>query len=231
METRDHIADNREDFMRRWFAIAISVGFATTVVNMKWVQSGALPQVDEWKQLFRLLAALVATVLSWEGYLLSIKTKRLYEFPRYFIDISLVFIYLFLLLTSKYEHFWLLLHALTFVLYAIWDGLTLYWHRDWYGADERTMRSAYWNSLLGRNGVDRGIAITLSWLCYFAWLWIVSWAEFKYETFVMMSFVLIGLAGYRLNKSDYRDSGWMTYLTPIGAGGALSLIVIFLQGS
>lgn len=111
-ERSEQFAKLRDDFMRRWFAIAIIVGFATRVVQMAWVQKGRAPAFDEWEHIARLTAALVATVLSWEGYFVSISTKKLYDFPRYFIDICLVFLYLFLLLTSKFPHYWLGLHAI-----------------------------------------------------------------------------------------------------------------------
>lgn len=225
----EQIAKNREDFMRRWFAIAISVGFATTVVQMPWVTNGRLPEQVEFEQLCRLGAALIATVLSWEGYLLSIKKKKLYEFSRYFIDIILVFIYLFLLLTSKYEKFWLFLHALTFCIYVLWDFLTVTWHKDWYGADGMSVRQAYLASFVGREGVDRGLAISITWAIYFTWLWMVSLADFANETFIMAAFVVAGLAGYRRNKSIYRTSGRVLYFAPLILSLIISSLVMLIQ--
>jgi hypothetical protein len=81
------------------------VGFATTVVNMSWVKAGSFPDYKESEQLARLAVAMLATILSWEGYLLSIQKKPLQDIWRYILDVCLVFIYLFLLLTSKFPHF------------------------------------------------------------------------------------------------------------------------------
>jgi hypothetical protein len=106
-ERQEQLAELRHDFMRRWFAIAISVGFASTVVRMAWVQNGTWPAHPEAEQIARLFVALLATVLSWEGYLTSISEKKLFDFARYLIDILLVFMYLFLLLTSQFPLFWL----------------------------------------------------------------------------------------------------------------------------
>lgn len=225
----EQIADNREDFMRRWFAIAISVGFATTVVNMRWVGEGEWPTQSEWDQLCRLGVALIATILSWEGYLLSIKKKRLYEIARYFIDIFLVFLYLFLLLTSKYEHYWLFLHASAFLLYIAWDFLTVFWHRNWYNADGKSVWAAYGAGFLGRGQVDRGPVITITWFVAFAWLWVLSWADFPHETPILAVFVLIGLGGYRYNKGRYRENGWVIYLAPISIALLATSVVLGVQ--
>ncbi|MFC7500014.1 hypothetical protein ACFQRC_12360 [Enterovirga sp. GCM10030262] len=229
-ERLEKLASTREDFMRRWFAIAISVGFAATVVQMPWVDEGRAPNYQEWEQLFRLGAALTATVLSWEGYLLSISTKRLFEFPRYFIDIALVFLYLFLLLTSKFPYFWLALHAITFGIYMVWDFLTAYWHREWYKATEDTpLWRLYWQGLIGAPNSDRGLVITAVWAIYFLWLWLISRNDFCFDTFILAMFVLLGLAGYRYNKGRYRDSLRYSYLAPLTGGLALTAIVVLVQ--
>jgi hypothetical protein len=52
-ERLKNVAANRADFMKRWFAIAISVGFATAVSNMGWLKPDA--QLDfsltiDWQQ-------------------------------------------------------------------------------------------------------------------------------------------------------------------------------------
>ncbi len=48
------IHTNREDFMKRWFAIAISVGFATALSNMPWLRDGAIFDQNrpvDWEQI------------------------------------------------------------------------------------------------------------------------------------------------------------------------------------
>src|SRR5207248_9539885 len=87
----------RADLIRRLFAVAISVGFATTVATMDCVRNGTPPTFAEWEQVSILITALIATVLSWDGYLLAIETRQLVGFWRYAIDIVLVFIYMLLL--------------------------------------------------------------------------------------------------------------------------------------
>jgi hypothetical protein len=84
----------RDDLIRRLFAVAISVGAATTLSRMGWVEHGRWPCLAEWQQLSILTAALMATVLSWDGYLYSINERPLRNFGRFAIDILLVFIYI-----------------------------------------------------------------------------------------------------------------------------------------
>src|SRR4051794_33065163 len=106
-KSRSARAAIRDDFMRRIFAVAVSVGFATTLSKAEWIQQTRLPNVGELQQLAILLTALTATVASWDGYLVSIDKKPLERTGRYVIDLVLVFIYLLLLLTATNPHWWL----------------------------------------------------------------------------------------------------------------------------
>jgi hypothetical protein len=79
-------AQIRDDLIRRLFAVAISVGAATTLAKMEWVQLGRWPCLPEWQQLWIIIAAMTATVLSWDGYLFSIKDRPLRNFGRFAIE-------------------------------------------------------------------------------------------------------------------------------------------------
>jgi hypothetical protein len=68
-------ANDRADLIKRLFAVAISVGAATTLYNMGWVRDGRLPCIAEYQQLLILVAAMTATVLSWDGYLWAIAQR------------------------------------------------------------------------------------------------------------------------------------------------------------
>lgn len=225
----EQFATLRNDFMRRWFAIAVSVGFATTVVQMEWVKQGHAPSYPEWEHLGRLGAALLATVLSWEGYFISISTKKLYDFPRYLIDILLVFLYLFLLLTSRFPYYWLALHAITFGVYAVWDFLTAWWYRRWYAPEGTPLWRVYWNGATATRNVDTGSVITVVWAAYFVAIWLMSRYTFAYDTFVFAAFVVAGLTGYRYNKGLFRKNLYFTYFTPLAAAGLLGITVFIIQ--
>lgn len=213
MATKEEI---REDFMKRWFAIAISVGFATALASMPWLKDEVPFDWTQGQQLIRLAVAMLATLLSWEGYLLSIQSKPLTEGWRFAIDVFLVLLYLLLLLTSKFSFLWLWLHASAFIFYCIWDWLSIRGHRLAYviappidGAPLPSVWDVYRGSLADDPNIYRGPAITLMWPIYF-WSLPISYEysllpSFKgtpAATILYGLFVLIGLYGYRLDKGQ-----------------------------
>lgn len=195
----------RKDLMRRWFAVAISVGFATTLVQMQWLNEGRFPNGDEWQQLARLTAALCAVVLSWEGYFFSIESKPLNSTPRFVIDFLLVLLYMVLLYTSKIPTFWLYIHALSFVLYFCWDLLSIREYRRTYSctpaATELKTSEIYVGGLIGRQGVYRGPIITLSWAVFFVLLAASQIVFGQRNSFALAPFAIAGLLLYRNDKS------------------------------
>lgn len=206
--TKDFRAVIRDDLIRRLFAVAISVGAAATLSQMNWVQKGLWPCLAEWQQLLILIAAMTATVLSWDGYLFSIHDRPLISFWRFAIDIMLVFIYMLLLMTSKLLVWWLFLHAFIYVLYAIWDLLTI---RDWKSKyypgkiikpAQQTVIGVYTGGLTNKHGVSRGPIITLTWGIYFWALYFWNIRGLVDRIFVITIFVVLGLWLYRKDKTD-----------------------------
>jgi hypothetical protein len=203
----------RDDLIRRLFAVAISVGAATTIAKMDWVDAGHWPCLAEWQQIFILVAAMTATVLSWDGYLLSIADRPLTNFWRFAIDIVLVFIYMVLLMTSKLLVWWLFLHAFVYALYAVWDLLSIFdWKSKYYtesNSSSQTVRGVYIGGLINRVGVSRGPIITLGWGLYFWGLYILNdralhWIGapgLSHRIFGTTIFVVLGLIFYRQDKA------------------------------
>jgi hypothetical protein len=212
--------ENREDFMKRWFAIAISVGFATALSNMPWLRDkeifeSSLPvDWDQVKQVARLAAAAVATIMSWEGYLQSIATKPLGDQRRFYIDVFLVFLYLFLLLTSKFSFFWLYIHVSAFVLYIAWDYLSVREHPSEYvpGYDAEqgplpSRKEIYRRAFKGDPAIYHGPVVTLLWPLYFAALPVTYHfvlptraQESAGTTIAYAVLVICGLLSYRGDK-------------------------------
>ena len=201
-ESRESI---RKDLMRRWFAVAISVGFATTLVDMQWLSSGRFPNHDELQQLARLTTALIAVVLSWEGYFFSIDSKPLKTTPRFIIDFTLVLLYMVLLYTSKIPTFWLYLHALSFLFYLAWDMLSIKEFRDTYScapmSNALPSGQIYLGGFLDREGVYRGPIITLSWAIFFVCLAGSQVIFGPRNSFILAPFAIAGLLLYRSDKT------------------------------
>lgn len=230
----DPRATIRDDLIRRLFAVAISVGAATTLAQMKWVEHGRPPCISEYQQLIILIAAMTATVLSWDGYLFSIKDRPLRTFWRFAIDILLVFIYMFLLMTSKLLIWWLFLHALIFTLYAVWDLLTVNdwlpkYYRDTVPSAAQTVLGVYIGGLRDRDEVSRGPIITITWGIYFwalyflndralHWLNVPGLSDRIIGTTIV---VVLGLILYRRDKQKRftmcRRLAWIASLLIVSA--------------
>jgi hypothetical protein len=222
-------AQIRGDLIRRLFAVAISVGAATTLSRMAWVNNGCWPNLREWEQISILLAATVATVLSWDGYLMSIEDRPLEGFWRFAIDIALVFIYMFLLMTSNHRTWWLFIHALTFVLYVVWDFLTIREHTHKYYAPylihpTESVRDVYVRGLTDRDRQSKSPIITLGWAIYFALLYLINKPGLEDRVFGATAFALAGLILYRQDKK-YR---WSLGLRALVIFGILTISGIYI---
>jgi hypothetical protein len=164
---------------------------------------------------------MTATILSWDGYLWSIEERPLRNFWRFAIDILLVFIYMFLLMTSKLLTWWLFIHALIYTLYAIWDLLTVYdWLPKYYyrtpeGA-QLTIRAVYIGGLRDSTDVSRGPIITIVWGVYFWILYFLNVHELLNRITGTTVFVVLALYLYRRDKAKRftmcRRLGWVVGL-------------------
>jgi hypothetical protein len=197
--------DIRKDLMRRWFAVAISVGFASALIQMGWVNDGRLPTAPEWQQLCRLAVALTAVILSWEGYFFSIETKPLKDSGRFFLDFILVLLYMVLLYTSKLPNFWLFIHSVAFLIYITWDILSIHQYRSNYAfvpaPPNATVLQIYTGGLLGKEGYYRGPIITITWALYFIALASLQLIFRTFDAFIFAPFALVGLINYRHDKT------------------------------
>jgi len=201
-------AEIRGDLIRRLFAVAIGVGVGFTLSQMSWVKDteGHLPKFAEWQQLAILAAAMTATVLSWDGYLLSIEKRPLDGFARFAIDVILVFIYMILIMTSRHLTWWLPIHAMTYIIYIFWDFLTTREHRSQFYPEnyngKKSSLDIYWRGL--RDITPResaGPIITINWAVYFCTLWFINRTDLQERIFVTATLVIIGLISYRIDKT------------------------------
>lgn len=223
--------------MRRIFAVAVSVGFATTLSKAEWIQHTRLPNVGEMQQLAVLLTALTATVASWDGYLVSIDKKPLERTGRYVIDVVLVFIYLLLLLTATNPHWWLAIIVGIFTLYLTWDVLSIREHFAAYRAsgipEDKSASGAqvaaiYRDGFLNRD-VAKGPIITAMWWLYFLGLSLVDRSySVRHQLWAMCAFAFAGLLLYRYDKShafNSRARGGLIAGLLVG----INLVIVLLQ--
>jgi hypothetical protein len=210
-------AEIRADFIKRLFAVAISIGVATSFVGMHWVRNGTWPNWDEKERMAILAAGLFATVLSWDGYLASIETKRLTNGFRFGIDIVLVFTYMFLLVSAS-PRLWLPVIAAIFILYVLWDLLTIRDYIDKYDlsiapevptkAGMGQILQVYGRGFLDRPQIERGPVTSLSWAIFFlVFAWLNNASTAPGQVFVAAVVVVLGLFFYRDDKSRVLADG------------------------
>jgi hypothetical protein len=120
-------AKAREDFIKRLFAVTLSVGVASQIGRIMFDPSHAShqydwqPVFDQWKTILLLAISLTIVVSSWEGYLGAIERLPLEDAFRFGIDIVLVFTYLMLTLSSQVYGLWFSIHTVIFFEYLVWD--------------------------------------------------------------------------------------------------------------
>lgn len=218
--------------MTRWFAVAISVGFATALVHMNWLNSGSAPNAAESQQLARLIAALVAVVFSWEGYFLSIGKKKLTTASRFYIDFGLVLLYTVLLYTSKIPTWWIYIHTISFVLYVCWDILTIQQYPDQYAVasgDGASAPAVYVGAVRGSQGYYRGPFVTLIWGAFFVGLSVQQYFFRPRNSWVLLPFVVFALYRYRQDKRSASDD-WKNAASTFSGVRTLALVLALWAG-
>jgi hypothetical protein len=63
--------------MKRFFAVVVSVGFATQLIQMDSVHKGQLPTGADFVHVIYLILALFLIIQSWDEYFISIEEKQL----------------------------------------------------------------------------------------------------------------------------------------------------------
>lgn len=171
-------SDHRSDFIRRLFAIAVSVGFAGALANAGWVEAGRLPIQSELPQLACLVAGLVLVIGSWESYHRHIhKTDR--SILVFYLDVAIVFAYLLMLLLSLSSGVFLWLVGLIFGLFVVWDFLVLVLFKE-VPSRRRALISTLWCAcFLVLSKMNAQIAVGEIWAAFsvlvaaicFRWQW------------------------------------------------------------
>jgi hypothetical protein len=235
-DVRQARADARADLVRRLFAVAISIGFGATLARMEWVQNGRLPEPAEFNQTLALSTALLATVLSWDGHLLSMRSTPLFDFWRFLINVALAFIYMFLLMASMHPGCVLWTLSIIFFLHVVWDVLTI---REDVASYDHTLAgvtrasatqiwSVYAGDFAGKPQIQPGPVVTLAWTIYFVLLAIIANGRADAHIRTACVFALVGLVGYRLDEARQRGvSADMRRRSLIGAGVLIAALIYF----
>jgi hypothetical protein len=203
----DKVRESRIDLIRRFVAVAISVGFATILVNMRWLKDGSLPDALEAEQLGRLFTSLIVILLGWAWYHRDIAKLTDISIIRYLLDAIVIIASLIFLASSLYEIQWLFALSVIFGLYVFWDALVL-----WESPTNATPQE--------KQGYRRSLGINFISMAYFIGMLFITYysnAQLTTRAYVSFIFVLgfLGWLWYDGNKSKHgpvfesRFKDWM----------------------
>jgi hypothetical protein len=144
-------SEARHDFVRRFVAVAVSVGFAAALARMIWVSEGTAPNLIEGEQLGRLGTAFFVILLGWEWHHKDLGIYKTTSLYRFIVDVAVVITSLFFLISYANQRIWLISLAAIFAWYVVWDFVNF--------VEDPNFRS--------RPSPFRGPATNALWLGYF----------------------------------------------------------------
>jgi hypothetical protein len=202
-------AGDRNDFIKRLFAVAVSVGFATTATTtLLWIVTFSLPDRAGARSSALLLASLLLVVQSWEGYLASVRNYPLKDRVRFIFDIILVFEYLLLLHLSVdtndvTHHKFITAICTIFVTYLVWDYFRIIAFKENYNKINNAAGAIvpFFKGLVTGDTGYKGPSITFWWLLYFLVVYILSDFTGCIQFYSMIAAIVYGLIMYRLDKT------------------------------
>ncbi len=126
--TPTEISAWRSDLVKRLVPVAISVGFASRLIGTSWLVGGECPSYEEWQEIPRLLTAIVIVVIGWDWYHRDIIRRPTETLSRFVLDIIIIMLDLMFLYASSTKGLiiWSLLLAAIFILYVIWDIISIF---------------------------------------------------------------------------------------------------------
>lgn len=185
-------SDARLDFVRRFVAVAISVGFAGVLVKMNWLAEGSWPSLREWEQLFRLSTAFLVILLGWEWHHKDLGIHKTTSVKRFIVDVAVVIASLIFLISYAHELIWLGSLVAIFALYVVWDLVNF--------SEDPT--------LSGRPNAFRGPLTNGLWLFYFVGIFCL--ALLLSPTFVHTVLVCIAIVtgAWFLTQQGNKPDAW-----------------------
>jgi len=194
-------ARDRADFIKRLFAVAVSVGFASQLIQLQQA-GGWLSSSHFWF----LIVGLFLIINSWEHDFRSLRDKPLNSEYRFYVDIIIVFSYLVLLASRSTTQF-LATICFIFLLYVIWDRLSYAEHTNHYEPKDQNS-SEVGLSYVGRlihatkdeHSLVRPKLSTILALLYFAEIYFANLGAKHWSPYFYLVLVTLGLLAYRYDQ-------------------------------
>lgn len=214
---------DRLDLVKRFFAVAVSVGFAGRIIGLE--RTCASP-FDQREAIARLIVGLIVVILFWDWYHRDIERAKYRYAPRFVLDVLITFECMLFLYSSDHNTVWLSFLAGIFVSFVVWDILAIAERPSKYGAvappanadDEplggpKAIVGTYCGGVFRPSDENRGPFINLCWTGYFVGLWLLSaWLKVStgWSAVWACAFVLFGVVLLRID-GDYQFAqlrGW-----------------------
>jgi hypothetical protein len=173
-------------FIDPLFAIALHLGFSHGLFQEKWFKEWQRPNGSEAFAIGVFALGFLTIALAWLGYHRSITRKPLRGLARFAIDVCLVMIYAAILM--KFTNFGavLMLLAITYLLYLLWDLAKVVEYRSEYAAMSFTKRYS-------------GVFVDLLWFAVLVSLVIVQRKQYL-QNGMVLTLAFIACLGHRVNK-------------------------------
>jgi hypothetical protein len=175
----------RVDFIDPLFAVALSSGLVA-LMRSPWFVEWRLPRGGEVFDLSVFTLGMATIIASWEGYHQSIKTKPLHGLVRFVLDVVLVLLYAVILVQYRNFEAVLLLLAVVYGLFVLWDVAKVI---EYPGLYDRTLR---WTVRYRRE------LVTGFWFAIYLAIWMLDVAGIG--NVVLLIAALAGVVLYRLHK-------------------------------
>jgi hypothetical protein len=218
------IGHNRADFMRRFFSVAVSVGFASKITQFEFLSNIREITYAETCKALLLVFAMIVVVGSWEFYFRSLIDRPLKDMPRFVIDIIIVSFYIILLASTDSLSNFLLYIAIIMFLYVLWDIFMMKAYPDDFGISHFktwTVIRAYKDGfqLKGRTGPP----ISLWWFGMFVLIGVLH-IIYPLEFFIIVIGSAVIYVLYRMDKVQHWSLGKRLILS----SGVSALVVATL---
>jgi hypothetical protein len=219
-------AKNRADFIRRLFAVTVSVGFANQLIQMEWIKKGRWPEPTEAPHILFLLVGLFLIIQSWDGYFAALQKCPLERKSRFYIDTIIVLSYLVLLTVTNAAAAFLLVVCAIFILYMIWDFLTFNECFKGYEAPNGSFGTYACQIAAAARNKQSKLRSKLSTIVAFLWFLEIYGIYLQRKDvpfYLYLTAVFVGLCMYRWDQSAPRR--FLIIFAPILIAGATFVYV------
>ncbi len=183
------------DFLDPLFAVVFHISITHQLTHELWFSEPSLLIHHPDPHLLRLMTLLLAygtVVLSWIGYHRSIRSSPIKGFPRFLLDVALLFGYFLLFWNGENPLTQLRLLAAIYVLFVVWDILKKAEYRD-----------SPLDHVADRTRARRGVSVVWAIVhlgLIFAYLLTTDDGTVGVGDWFIVSLALIAMVAYRIHK-------------------------------